>query len=140
MNTKKLIAVVVIVILFAVGITSFLYGSFKVHTYNDYEVLINVTEIRSISINVDTTSGYLNFGGAPRTGISYRTINLTNDYDTDLKVRFEKMGDAAEWLTVPDTFVISPGETKQMGFRINVPEDANIGLHKGTLRIFLEKI
>jgi hypothetical protein len=81
--------------------------------------------------------------GAARGSVYYKDLGLTNDGATDIVAEPSAVGEVGDWVTVhtaadrttPLTEVVAPSGRSFFLLRIEVPDDAPNGEHKGSLHL-----
>ncbi|MBU1202257.1 MAG: hypothetical protein KJ583_00990 [Nanoarchaeota archaeon] len=135
MKKKSLILLLVIILLFTIGITSFIYSSYKVFDVKTLMVDVTVREEnKTLGFNVDTDA--IHFGELPRNTGGGRTIHINNTYGKEAFIVIKMRGEMSEWITItPNNFVLEPDERRDITFKIEIPKNASIGNHTGFVNI-----
>ncbi len=78
--------------------------------------------------------GIANFGSVPRGNVGERRIILRNEDNFPKTIKFMATGKIGRWISFQENnFVLAKNETRQVIVNVNVPNDAQYGIHKGEI-------
>jgi len=105
----------------------------EVYVYNADAVVAN-----KMGINADNDA--FHFGTIIPGNFGRRRVDITHNYDHDIKVNIIPLGDLKEWIVVdPNKFVLEKNHTKTVSLTLNVPKDAHEGNYTGKVKIIMMK-
>jgi len=106
--------------------SNYVVGTRTIHT----DVMIE----KFIAFNLDSDA--LHFGAVRPGGSAQRGINITNDYDQELKIQIIVKGQMSNWLgTDSNSFTLSPKQTKTVDFNLVIPQGTSYGNYTGTVYV-----
>ena len=140
MQFKKFLVLLLVIVILSISITFFLYKEF----YQELKIAeigmdLTVTERKSAyGINIDTDA--IHFGMLPRGGAASRRLNLTNSYDYDIFVYIIKDNSALSGIVgiSPESFVLKPYESKEIGASVRVPKGFEPGNYTGKIDVMMK--
>ncbi len=103
-----------------------------------YDVVFIVSRDKA---GFDLNTSALTFGEIPQGASSSRRILIENTYAFPLRVTLYESPTLVEYLETESSFVIEPGERKNVSVVVRVPLNASEGTYTGTLsfRMYREK-
>lgn len=125
-------------------VAAILFCSLTIIFYSFY----NIKEIKTIDmdlkvgdyVGINTDTDALHFGTINPGGFGTRSVLLSNNYDTTLKVKIKVYGDLAEFVSVQNNFVLLKNETKKIPFIVSIPQEAVYGNYTGKAVFILKRI
>ena len=139
MKLNQLLVILAIAILLAVSSTLLFYNFYIVKDIQEYELSFTVGDRMGFDTNPEKlTMGITNPGGAQR-----RKLTIHNMYDHPIKVDILKVGDneLISWVNISkNNFVLQENETALVKFESRIPGDAALGLHNGTIKIYIKRV
>ncbi|MEM7814713.1 MAG: hypothetical protein QXF55_00010 [Candidatus Aenigmatarchaeota archaeon] len=101
----------------------------RTEEFGMYLTVENVT-----GFNVDTTAIF--FGTVPPGGVGMRTITIAHNGSAPIRVGFRLEGELASLVTVsPESFALSPGESRNVTVSVAVPAGMPYGNYTGKLTV-----
>lgn len=136
--SKKVIFVIILVAIISLlsislysNLIDFISNFQKIEVYAE----VIVSDYYGISIN-DTS---IVFGILPPGGTSNKDIDLTNNYNRDVKFKIYSEGSIKDFIKVSENnFVLKPNEHKSLSFSVKIPKNISSGKYDGKV-IFLVK-
>lgn len=136
----KLIILLGIVVLLTVGVTSFLYAKYKIVRYQEYGMLLKVTDNKN-DVGIGIIPGMIYFGRMASGNGAMQKIEIKHNYYEPLLVQIAASGDLKKWVTLSENnFVLEKDVMKTINVTAMVPEGASLGNHTGKLKIYLKRI
>lgn len=119
-------------VIIAVSITSMVF--FSSNPVEMKEVRMHLKVANYTGFNLDTDALY--FGAIAPGGTGERALAISNQYDTERKVRILLSGELSHMVFPEEAEFIIPGKSdKSVMFRVLVPEEAKEGEYEGTITI-----
>lgn len=137
MKPKHLGILLLCAVFWTVGIAAFVYTTYKLEQVIPYNAKFSVSEKE---VGLSTVSNELDFGMAPKGGTAKRYVYVENTQDSPREYSFLIEGEISSFVrTDPQTFILAPGETKQVEIIAAAPADAALGEYGGTISLLIEK-
>ena len=132
MKSKKTILILMIVALITIAITTIFYNQYKIVKTQTINVDFEIGE--DIGFNIDTDA--LHFGRIPTGSSSTRKLNMTNNYNFDIKVNF-KPSEELDGVVIAreNNKILSPGEIHLFWIDAKAPQNPEKQYYNGTLKI-----
>lgn len=135
-NKLKLKIILVVLIVFIFILSVFLYSNLI-----DYLSVLEKKEIYA-SVTVSDSYGFeingsaLMFGMTTPGSSASKSIDLTNDYDSEVRVEIYSKGEIGRFLEISENnFLLGVGESKEVNFAVVIPENIDYRVYDG--RVFV---
>lgn len=137
MKLKSLILILFCIFLICVSGTIAFYSYYIIE---DKEfVYMDVTISDHAGFNLDADA--LHFGMMTSPGRIKRGINIKHNSDHPLIVDITFTGDMKDWVEAEETtFVLEPGEVREVEMKLSVPEGVPMGDYDGYVVIFFKRM
>lgn len=121
----------------ATALLSFVgYVNYKIDYVRTIEAHVMVADV--YGVNIDSSKLYL--GATKPGGITFRNFTVTNKGDENRKIEVSVKGPMKDWTTItPNYFMISPGETRQVKYRVKIPSETPHGNYSSRVMILFIK-
>lgn len=136
---KNTLLIILLVIILLSGI--FLFSNLI-----DYLSVLEKKEIyASITVSdhygFDVNGSALKFGAVPPGGGSAsRNLDIKNNYDTKVKIRFYVNGNIGKFMEISENdFILKKGENKTINFVVVIPQGTGYGFYDGKVLIIIKK-
>ncbi len=136
MKLEKLLLILFVIAALSASITLYTYSSLAI--YKSYAIPMDVKVSDKIGFNLDKDA--LHFGTVTSPGTVNRAIDINNSLDRDVMIVIQSSGKLAEWVTHNTSFELSPGEQREVNFRLDVPSNVSHGNYTGNVKIFFKRI
>ncbi len=139
-SISNALVLLLIVILIVLVITSIFYSRSKILHYQEYNLLLKVTNDTS-GFGIGIIPGMIYFGKMSAGNSGMQQVVLMHNYQEPVLVQMVVSGSLKNWVVVSDNnFVLERNVKKTVNVTATVPEGASLGNHTGKLKIYLKRI
>jgi hypothetical protein len=136
-KTIRLVLTLIIVSLLFISITSFIYFKYKVVQIKYIPIDFEVGKVVGLTTDTDA----LHFGRIPSGGKALRQLNITNNFEHDVKINIKYYSNDMDWVIIKENgFYLTPSENKMVNIGIDVPINAIDKKYNATLKIIMLKV
>ncbi len=137
MKPKHFAILLLCAVLWTVGIAAFVYTTYKLEQVIPYRATFGISD-KQVGLSAETDQ--LNLGMAPLGGSAKRHVYIENTQDSPRRYTMVVEGDLATYVQfTPQTFTLSPHESKMVDIVAMAPKDAPVGKYEGTISVLIEK-
>ena len=137
MNSKHLLMMLLLVVLLCVGLTTLFYSFYVIEDKRVVPMDIKVSDHGGFNLDTDA----MHFGLAAAGDTPERSLFISHDSDHPLLVEIRFYGEFADWVEPSEnSFVLEPGEQKEVFFKVYVPGGMEHKQYNGTIVIFFKRI
>jgi hypothetical protein len=138
-DKMKNIGIIFIILIFIFALSFFLYLNMKSFDIIDKKV-IYAEVVLGDKYGFEINGSALKFGMIDNTASSTKTINLSNNYNENVKIEIYSKGKIKRFITVSENdFILEKNQVKTISFAVSFPENSEYGKYDGEVVVLIKR-